>query len=196
MLRRVPGPAAAEVALVAVDDPNPAVRQEAVHLLASRGDARAVPRLIGLADSRHARVALSGLLRLRDPRAVATALHVLATAPDKTTRHLAGRVVVAGAAGPIPAAAPPDLRGRRAYAWVLGRTARQDRSGWLISELTARDEILRARCADALGRIGAARAADALRAACTTHRRGYEPTRPPRWADSATPTPPAGSRRA
>jgi HEAT repeat protein len=165
MLRRVPGPAAADVALVAVDDPNPAVRQEAVRLLASRGDARAVPRLIGLADSRHARIALSGLLRLRDPRAVATAIQILATAPDKTTRHLAGRVVVASATGPIAGPPPLDLRGRRAYAWILGRTASRDRSAWLIGELTAQDEILRARCADALGRIGAGNAADHLRTA-------------------------------
>jgi HEAT repeat protein len=165
MLRRVPGPTPADVALVAVDDPHPAVRQEAVRLLASRGDARAVPRLIGLADSRHAQVALSGLLRLRDPRAVATALQVLATAPDKTTRHLAGRVVVASATGPITGVPPHDLHARRAYAWILGRTASHDRSAWLISQLTAQDEILRARCADALGRIGATRAAEHLRAA-------------------------------
>ena len=165
MLRRVPGPASADVALVAVDDPDPAVRQEAVRLLACRGDARAVPRLIGLVDSRHARVALSGLLRLRDPRAVATALQVVATAPDKTTRHLAGRVVLASATGPIWGIAPLDLPGRRAYAWILGRTGSRDRSAWLIDELTARDEILRARCADALGRVGATHAAEHLRTA-------------------------------
>jgi HEAT repeat protein len=165
MLRRVPGPAPAEVALIAVDDPDPAVRQEAVRLLASRGDARAVPRLIGLADGRHARIALSGLLRLRDPRAVPTALQVVATATDKTTRHLAGRVVAASATGPIWGIAPVDLPGRRAYAWILGRTGGQDRSAWLLNELTARDEILRARCADALGRVGATHAADHLRTA-------------------------------
>jgi HEAT repeat protein len=166
MLRRVPGTAPADVALVAVDDPDPAVRQEAVRLLASRGDGRAVPRLIGLADSRHARVALSGLLRLRDPRAVATALQILATAPDKTTRHLAGRVVVASATGPIVAFPPRDLHARRAYAWIFGQPGSQDRSTWLIRELaSAQDEILRARCAEGLGRIGATRAADHLRTA-------------------------------
>src|SRR5262249_46090581 len=89
MLRRVPGPAAAAVGLGAVDAPERAVGREAVRLLASRSDTRAVPRLVGLTDGRHARVALSGLLRLRDPRAVATAMRVLAGAPDKATRHLA-----------------------------------------------------------------------------------------------------------
>jgi HEAT repeat protein len=92
-------------------------------------------------------------------------MQVLATAPDKTTRHLAGRVVVASATGPIAGVPPLDLYGRRAYAWILGRTESQDRSAWLVRELTARDEILRARCADALGRIGAAHATEHLRAA-------------------------------
>jgi HEAT repeat protein len=161
-------PQVTDIALEAADDLNPAVREQAIRLLAARGDARAVPRLLVACDGPLAAVALRGLIRLADERAVPTLVRVLATADDRQVLHLAGRAIVASARKPpqFPLWAGSPRPQLRASIWVrgeLGTPLRQhDR---LADHLTHADELVRARTAAALGKLGALAAAGKLAAA-------------------------------
>ena len=161
-------PRVTEIALQAADDPDPSVRDRAIRLLAARGDARATPRLLAACDGPLAAVALRGLTRLADERAVPTLVRVLTTAANRQVLHLAGRAIVASARTPPHLAlwAQSPLPQLRASIWVRGELGipltRYDR---LPDYLTHRDELVRARTAATLGKLGAMAAAAKLAAA-------------------------------
>lgn len=165
-LRRFDDPALTEIGLAAAEDPDPDVRTQAVRLLAARGDARAVPRLLVACDGSAASIALRGLARLGDERSVLTLVRLMRSETDRAVLHLAGRALARSARkdpqlypGMLPL---PQLL---ACIWVLGELRIRERHPTLQRFLTHRHEAVRARTAAALGKIGDPASAKHLAAA-------------------------------
>jgi HEAT repeat protein len=156
-----------EIALAAADDAYPDVREQAVRLLAARGDQRAVPRLLMACGGPLAPAALRGLIRLADERAVPTLNRILETSTDRQVLHLAGRALARSARHPVgicPRWYPrsPSLPQLRAYIWARGEHGQAELRDRLPEYLTHPDELVRARTAAALGKIGDPGYAEAL----------------------------------
>jgi HEAT repeat protein len=153
-LARFDDPLLIETALEAVEDFDPDVRQQAVRLLALRGDRRATSRLLSACEGPLAAVALRGLIRLSDERAVPRLARLFYDTTDRRVRHLAGRAIACSArnaSGLYLGGEPTQLR---ATAWVLGEIGDKNSRWKLARLLTHFDERVRARSAAALGKIG------------------------------------------
>jgi HEAT repeat protein len=166
-LSKIDHPDVSMVALATTDDFDPDVRERAVRVLAARGGPDATARLLAFCDGPHARVALRGLTRIADERAVPALIRVLQTAADKRTRQLAGQALARSARndpGPYlgPTAQPAQAS---ALAWVLGEVGDTRSSRQLSRLLHHRDEPVRARAAAALGKIADLQAAPGLHTA-------------------------------
>ncbi|MER5265728.1 HEAT repeat domain-containing protein [Actinosynnema sp. NPDC002837] len=169
-LSRIGGPLVVPAALAATDDGDPAVRERAIRVLAEHGDQRAVGRLAAACDGRHVRVALTGLVRLADPRVARTLVDVLLRTTDRRARKLAGRALVrTGARTPLPTWHEDPLA-RRAAVWVVGQRADARDSHLLTRALKDEDELVRARAAAGLGRMAITEAVAPLTDALTDPR--------------------------
>jgi HEAT repeat protein len=152
-LDRIGDPRAVDAAVTACDDPHPVVRDRAARLLARHGDTRAVPQLIRLCDGPHAAIAAAALTRIGDPRARPTLWRLFADAPDKKTRHAAGRGI-ARIDGTAQYLHSDDVRIRRAYLWLLGLKPQWNRGHYVTGALSDEDPISPARAIAALARLG------------------------------------------
>jgi HEAT repeat protein len=154
-LAQIDDEAAGDAALAAAEDFDPDVLESAVRLLAARADQRATARLLMFCDGPLAAVALKGLIRLADPRAVPALRRVFTTAPERRVRDLAGRALARSATSSAGLYLGTSMEpGRlRATAWVLGEIGDKTAARQLIPFLTHRDERVRARVAAALGKI-------------------------------------------
>jgi HEAT repeat protein len=157
-------PEVAQVALAASEDFDPGVRDRAVRILAARGGPEATIRLLTFCDGPLAAVALRGLARIGDERAVPSLSQVFLAAGDRRIRHLAGRAL-ARSARRAPVLYANTTAQIRATAWVLGEIGDQGSERSLSQLLGHRDEFVRARAAAALGKIAVPDTADRLRAA-------------------------------
>jgi HEAT repeat protein len=166
-LSRIDDPAVADVALAAAEDFDPDVRDFAVRLLAARADQRATARLLTYFDGPLAPVALKGLIRLADPRAVPALQRVFTTAPERRIRNLAGRALARSATSSVGLYIGTWMDPGRlgATAWVLGEIGDKSATWRLTQLLTHRDERVRARVAAALGKIADPSAAPRVAAA-------------------------------
>lgn len=162
-------PQVAEVALAATDDFDPGVRDRAVRLLAARGGREATSRLLMFRDGPLAPVVLHGLARIADERALPLLREVFLTTADRRVRALAGRAIARSANGDpwLHAGDWMTLPQLRAAVWIHGETGSARGVPRLAMLLTHRDELVRARAATALGKIGDPAAADALKDAVT-----------------------------
>jgi HEAT repeat protein len=154
-LSQIDDPAVGDVALAAAEDFEPDVREVAVRLLAARADQRATARLLSFCDGPLAAVALKGLIRLADPRAVRVLQRVFTTAPERRIRDLAGRALARSATNSagLYLASWMDPGRLAATAWVLGEIGDKTAARRLAHFMTHRDERVRARVAAALGKI-------------------------------------------
>lgn len=159
----------AEVALAATDDFDPGVRNRAVRLLAARGGREATSRLLMFRDGPLAPVVLRGLARIADERALPLLREVFLATADRRVRALAGRAIARSANGDpgLHAGDWMTLPQLRAAVWIHGETGSARSVRRLAMLLTHRDELVRARAATALGKIGDPAAADALKDAVT-----------------------------
>ena len=168
-LSRIDHPDVAAIALAATDDFDPDVRSRAIRVLAARGGQDATARLLAHCDGPLAPVALRGLARIGDERAVASLTRLFLTTQNRRVRHLAGRALVRSARRApslyLPPGATPGQA--RAVAWVLGEIGAEQSCRTLCAMLAHRDALARARAAAALGKIANQEAAPALRAALT-----------------------------
>ncbi|HWO61680.1 MAG TPA: HEAT repeat domain-containing protein [Umezawaea sp.] len=165
-LHRIDGTHVVDAAITAWDDPHPLVRDRAARVLVRHDDHRAVPRLILLCDGPHAAAAAAALTRLGDPRALPTLWHLFGTARDRATRHAAGRGL-ARIDGPQHRVGSDDPRVRRAYTWLLGHKPEWQPEDRLSTDTGAADPLVRARAAEAFGRLGDPAGADHVRALLT-----------------------------
>jgi HEAT repeat protein len=166
-LSRISHPDVARIALDATEDFDPGVRDRAIRVLAALGGPEATARLLTLCAGPLAPVALRGLARIADERAVIVLTQVFLDAPDRRLRHLAGRALARSAlrAPAIYSSTSMTPAQARAIAWVLGEISDTNSSRTLIGLLTHRDALVRARAAAALGKIANQQTAPALRAA-------------------------------
>jgi HEAT repeat protein len=166
-LSRIDHPDVATIALAAADDFDPDVRDRAIRVLAASGGRDATARLLACCDGPLAPVALRGLARIGDERAVASLTRLFLTTQDRRVRHLAGRALARSArrAPSLYLASAATPAQARAAAWVLGEIGDKDSYRTLTTMLTHRDALVRARAAAALGRVASPEAAPALRAA-------------------------------
>jgi HEAT repeat protein len=148
-----------DYALDFCDHPDPGVRAEAVRLLADRGQGTtASRRLAALSDGPHQSIAVRGLARLADPETTPALAQVVVSAPDRATRHLAGRTL--RAMNREPYLRLTDPRVRRVAVWLT--TNAKD----AVRYLTDADGLVRARAAARLGEVGSgADSVEPLRAA-------------------------------
>ena len=162
-------PDVAAIALAATDDFDPDVRDRAIRVLAARGGQDATARLVAHCDGPLAPVALRGLARIGDERAVASLTRLFLTIQDRRVRHLAGSALARSARrAPSLYLGPEATPGQaRAAAWVLGEVGDKHSCRILCAMLAHRDALARARAAAALGKIANQEAAPALRAALT-----------------------------
>ena len=168
-LSRIDHPDVGAIALAATDDFDPDVRERAIRLLAARGGQEATARLLAHCDGLLAPVALRGLARIGDERAVASLTRLFVSTQDRRVRHLAGSALARSARrAPSLYLAPAATPGQaRAAAWVLGEIGDKRSCRTLCAMLAHRDALARARAASALGKIADQEAAPALRAALT-----------------------------
>jgi HEAT repeat protein len=175
-LGRIGADHALETVLAATHDTNPGIRVPAVRALATATDPRAVPRLIELCEGPHTQVAVRALLRAADRRAMRTLEHVVSTAPDQTTRRLAGQALVRLRPRWTELSdqlhLSRDVKVRRVQAWLFGHVGDVDIDPEFCSRRLAqllgdRDPIVRARAAESLGRRRAATATFTLEKALT-----------------------------
>ena len=121
-LSRIDHPDVGAIALAATDDFDPDVRGRAIRVLAARGGQEATARLLAHCDGPLAPVALRGLARIGDERAVASLTRLFLTTQNRRVRHLAGRALVRSARRApslfLPPGATPGQA--RAVAWVRG----------------------------------------------------------------------------
>jgi len=157
-------PEVAQIALAASEDFDPGVRDRAVRILAARGGPEATARLLTFCDGPLAAVALRGLARIGDERAVPSLSRVFLAAGDRRIRNLAGRAL-ARSARRAPVLYANTTAQIRAKAWVLGEIGDQGSERSLSQLLGHRDEFVRARAAAALGKIAVPDTADRLRTA-------------------------------
>jgi len=162
-LDRIGDPRVVDAAIAACDDPHPVVRDRAARVLARHGDERAVPQLIRLCDGPHAPRAVEALVRCADQRALPTLWHLFRAAPDRKTRHAAGRAL-ARTEGRREYVHDPDIRVRRAYIWLLGHKPQWKPLDLLQRAVTDDDPIVRARAAEALARLGEPTSAEQISA--------------------------------
>jgi HEAT repeat protein len=154
-LSHIGGPMVVPAALTATDDGDPFVRRRAIRVLAKHGDHRALGRLAAACDGWHARIALTGLVRLADASVAPTLVDVLVTTTDRRTRKLAGRALVNSGAQTYLSGWDPDPLVRRVLVWVIGQRAGAAANDIyvLVNAMKDEDELVRARAAAALGRI-------------------------------------------
>lgn len=152
-LARIGGPRAVDAAVAACDDLHPDVRDRAARVLTRHGDIRAVPALIRLCDTAHAPAAAEALARIGDPLAVDTLWRLFRSAPDRRTRHAAGRGL-ARIAHSDRSGHGNDLRTRRAYLWLLGHKPDWKRHYSFTTALADGDALIRAAAVGALARLG------------------------------------------
>ena len=162
-------PRVTEIALTAAEDFTQSVRHRAIGLLALRGDQRASARLLAACDGPLASVALRGLIRLADERAVPGLIDVLTSATDRRVLHLAGRALVASARKPV---LPPWSMGRklslpqlRAAIWVMGEQCMAPNYSLHLYFSAHQDELVRTRAVTALGKAGGPKSGEHLAAA-------------------------------
>jgi HEAT repeat protein len=162
-LARIGDPRAVDAAVTACDDPHPVVRDRAAMVLARHGDERAVTALIRLCDTPHAARAVAALTRIGDPRALPALWHAFRTAPDRRTRHAAGRGLAAidGPNAHVYGAGPHVSR---AYVWLLGHKPDWKPHYQLRRMINDDDPGVRANTATALARLGDRADAKAIRA--------------------------------
>ncbi|MEU8663261.1 HEAT repeat domain-containing protein, partial [Actinoplanes philippinensis] len=160
-LHRIGGPEATDAAVIACDDFDPTVRDRAARVLARHGDERAVTALIRLCDTVHAARSAAALARIGDPRALPALWHLFRTAPDRRTRHAAGRGLAA-IDGPKQYVSLDHsmLHVRRAYVWLLGHKPAWKPGDDLLRALTNEDHLVRANAATSLARLGNRSAAE------------------------------------
>ena len=161
-LDRAGDPRVVDAAIAGCDDPHPVVRDRAARVLARHADERAVLQLIRLCDGPHADRAAEALARCADPRALPTLWHLFRTAPDRKTRHAAGRGL-ARIEGPREYLHHANIRVRRAYIWLLGHKPEWHPIDTLQRAVTDIDPIMRARAAEALARLGEPTSAEQIR---------------------------------
>jgi HEAT repeat protein len=151
-------PQVTEIALAAAEDFSPKVRDRAVRLLAARGDRRATSRLISACEGPLRPVALRGLIRLADERAVPALIRALRTGTDQQALHLAGRAIIASAREPLGHSLwsgwTPSLPQLREAIWVLGELGEAANVLYPGQFLRHRDEAVRARTAAGMGKAG------------------------------------------
>ncbi|ANZ41936.1 hypothetical protein BBK82_44395 [Lentzea guizhouensis] len=151
-LARIGDDQVVDVVLEACEDLDPRVRDRAARVLVRLGDSRAVPRLVRLCDTRHAAAAADALTRIGDPRALPTLWHLFQHHEDKAVRHAAGRGL-ARIEGEQQVVYPGDVLVLRAHVWLLGH-----KPDWhhhrLEQSVRHADAIVRARVAEAYGRLG------------------------------------------
>lgn len=142
-----------DAAIIACDDLHPVVRDRAARVLVRFADERAVPQLLRLCDGPDAPRAAEALVRCGDERALPTLWHLFLTAPDRRTRHAAGRAL-ARIDGPRRYVYGPQVRVKRAYIWLLGFKPQWRSIDTLRRALEDTDPIVRARAVEALARLG------------------------------------------
>lgn len=151
-------PQVTEIAVAAAEDFSPKVRDRAVRLLAARGDQRATSRLISACDGPLRTIALRGLIRLADERAVPALTRVLRTSNDRQTLHLTGRAIVASARKPIRYSLwsgwKPSLPQLREAIWVLGELREASEISYPEQFLQHWDEVVRVRTVASMGKSG------------------------------------------
>jgi HEAT repeat protein len=98
-------------------------------------------------------IAAEALARIGDPRALPTLWHLFRNAPDRRTRHAAGRGL-AGIEGRPDYIHGTGVRVRRAYIWLLGHKPEWKPQYTLTQAIADDDPIVRARAAEALARLG------------------------------------------
>ncbi|MGH3252933.1 MAG: HEAT repeat domain-containing protein [Trebonia sp.] len=151
-------PQVTDIALAAAGDFSPKVRDRAVRLLAARGDQRATTRLISACDGPLRHVALRGLIRLADERAVPALIRVLRTSTDQQALHLAGRAIVASARTPLRYSLwsgwKPSLPQLREAIWVLAELGEASEISYPEQFLQHWDEVVRARTVAGMGKSG------------------------------------------
>ncbi|GHJ44264.1 hypothetical protein Cs7R123_16060 [Catellatospora sp. TT07R-123] len=153
-----------DAAIAACDDPDPRVRERAVRVLARYGDERAVPQLIRACDTAYALVALRALVRIGDPRALPTMWHLFGdAAAGRAVRHTAGQGLAAIEGTQQYVHHTRDVRVRRAYVWLLGHKPEWKPDYQLKTAAADDDPIMRARAAEAFGRLGDPAAAEQVR---------------------------------
>jgi HEAT repeat protein len=152
-LAGIGGDAVVDAALLAWDDQDPVVRGRAARVLVRYGDGRAVTQLIHLCDTGHAAGAADALTRIGDARALPTLWHLFRHHGDKAVRHAAGRGLarIDGAEGSCFSGDVPVMR---AFMWLLGHKPDWSRQR-LVHGVKHGDALVRARAAEAWGRLGA-----------------------------------------
>jgi HEAT repeat protein len=147
-----------EIALAAAEDLSPKVRDRAIRLLAAHGDQRATTRLISVCDGPLRPVALRGLIRLADERAVPALTRVLRTSTDHQTLRLTGQAIVASARKPVSYSLwprwKPSLPQLREAIWVLGELGEASEISYPEQFLQHWDEVVRARTVVGMGKSG------------------------------------------
>ena len=151
-------PQVTDIALAAAGDFSPKVRDRAIRLLAARGDQRATTRLISACDGPLRPVALRGLIRLADERAIPALTRVLRTDTDQQTLHLAGRAIVASARTPVRYSLwsgwKPSMPQLREAIWVLAELGEASEIPYPEQFLQHWDEVIRARTVTGMGKSG------------------------------------------
>jgi HEAT repeat protein len=151
-------PQVTEIALAAAEDFSPKVRDRAIRLLAARGDQRATSRLVSACDGPLRPVALRGLIRLADERAVPALTRVLRTSTDLQTLHLVGQAIVASARKPLRYSLwsqwKPSLPQLREAIWVLGELGEANEISYPERFLRHWDDVVRARAVAGMGKSG------------------------------------------
>jgi HEAT repeat protein len=192
-------PQVTEIALAAAEDFSPKVRDRAIRLLAARGDQRTTTRLISACDGPLRPVALRGLIRLADERAVPALTRVLRTSTDRQTLHLAGQAIVVSARKQVRYSLwrrwKPSLPQLREAIWVLGELGEASEISYPEQFLRHWDEVVRARTVAGMGKAGnpvrpalMAALADIsprVRASAGTARAAFDRSQPRELSDSA-----------
>ena len=153
-LAHIDDPRVGPAAIAACYDPHPEVRDRAARVLARRGDERAVPQLIRLCDTHHAPIAAEALARVGDARAVPTLWRLFAQAPDRLTRHAAGRALARIDEARMQYVYGARVEVRRAYMWLLGHKPQWSPRHHLVHGLHDEDAGVRVRAAEALAHLG------------------------------------------
>ncbi|KJK44341.1 hypothetical protein UK23_29820 [Lentzea aerocolonigenes] len=160
-LDRIGGAEVVDAAVMACDDLSPAVRDRAARVLTRRGDARAVIQLIRLCDTRFAAAAADALARIGDARAVPTLWHLFLHHDDKAVRYAAGRGLARIEGEQQACTWEPRIL--PAHVWLLGHKPDWDHSCLEYGRRHS-DALVRARTAEAYGRLGDPANAEHVRA--------------------------------
>lgn len=124
----------------------------------TRRNQRATTRLISACGGPLRHVALRGLIRLADERAVPALIRVLRTSTDQQALHLAGRAIVASARTPprysLWSGWKPSLPQLREAIWVLAELGEASEISYPEQFLRHWDEVVRVRTVAGMGKSG------------------------------------------